>query len=170
MEFNGKVTGTLQSFGTRATSGKGVNVSKALVSITMNPDELEEAMGQEMRELVFSSFRTIDDVVVCGYDKLKPQGTWEIHSIKFHKHAWRGVQPKIKGITPVKETEAVVINLELPLILEDGDELAGELHHKVKKTIKFQLDPSQQRLPLGEGGSAAVVKDGPFGNPEHVVQ
>lgn len=162
MQFSGLISGTLESWGTKATKGDGANVSKARFTVRMDQKQLTKSMGKEFSAMIFSSFSEDDGKISCGFEKLRPQGKWESHSMELNEE-WRKVHPKILNISPVENEMAVVVTLELQLVLGDEDDLAGLLHSWVGEGVTFEIDPSQQQLPLGDGGEAAVI-DGPFGN------
>ncbi len=143
------------------------------VAVTTEVDakKSKEVLGDEFHRIAFGSMQESDDegepIFTFGYSKLSPRLICEGHMLHIAGFGPIPVQPKVKRIEPVKQKDAVLVTIDLPLFVEK-QELLGALVAQYGKTIDVKLVASQGELPL-DGARKVVHKNtGRYGNLEPV--
>ena len=138
------------------------------LAVKVKEEEAKKILGEEFHATAFGPMTDIDGEPVFRYKSLAPALTCEIHRATIAGVGPVVVQPEIKAITPVKGEAAVLIDLRLPIKLENKKQL--ELAMSFGESVDVSLQVLQHELPLN-GADVGVVKKGtgPWGNAEPVA-
>jgi hypothetical protein len=129
----------------------------------------KELLGQTFHALAFAGLSFDGEIPLHAYTSVKPTECWEKHSVKLAGHGPFPVMPEWGSVKPVKDEEAVLVELRLPLIIE-SKQVMGELACMFGESIDVHMKATQLELPL-DGAAAGVVKapKGPWGNAQPVA-
>jgi hypothetical protein len=139
------------------------------LAVKVKEDEAKKILGEEFHATAFGPMTDIDGEPIFRYKTLAPSLTCEIHRATIAGVGPVVCQPEVKSITPVRGEAAVIVDIRLPIKLEQP-KLAGELAAKFGEVVDVSLQASQQQLPLG-GAVVGIIKKrtGPWGNAKPVA-
>ena len=149
----------------------GTKITQLVISAKFTRDKARELLGVQFSSVAFAGLTHDGEIPVHGHSGVKVREFWERHNVKISGHGPFAVNPEWDGdVKPVKDEEAVVVRLKLPLVIEKKETI-GDLALRFGDVIDLSFQASQQELPLGPAGLKIVEKrpSGNFGNSEMVV-